>query len=386
LFGASSAPAMASRAHLGLALYLLRDSQCERILQEVLDFQKGQLKAAEENQSEQISKEALECAFYLFILADLYWQRDQRLQAMPYLLEAQKTAGKITNKELAALCDNIVRFRLLQALGQIDGAAKAAREAMASIARRAGQHHFLHVILQRELGLLYYSGKRPEEAEKVLLEAVTNHRKSIGDDGLGLANLYYYTACSIAEGALQRAKTLEARTMEAGRVEYYARAAYDLDKESGGSELWLGIYAVLLADTYLHHRPEADNAAAERFAREAVRLCEVCPGYEHEWTGHARCCLLLALARQGKLDEVEETVHDLLARVARPKWSGHAVESLPLVARILASAGKTKTALLVLDQAAGEGYYDLRKAQSDPAFRELCQTEAYQQLLRKLAK
>jgi serine/threonine protein kinase len=386
LFGVRSAPAMASRAHLGLALYLLRDRRDEPILKEVVDFQKGQLKAAEENKSEQISKEALECAFYLFVLADLYWQGNQRLRAMPYLLEAQTAAWKITNKEIAALCDNIVRSRLQQALGQIDGAAKAQREAMATIARRAGQHHFLHVILQRELGMLYYNGKRPEEAEKVFLEAVTNHRQSIGDDGPGLADLYYYTACSIAEGTLQRAKNLEARTREAGRVEHYARAAYDLAKESDVGDHWLGSYVVLLADTYLHHRPEPDNAAAERFAREAVRLRVGYTGIDHEWTGHARCCLLLVLARQGKLDEVEQTVHDLLARVARPKWSGHAVESLPPVARILASAGKTKTALLVLDQAAGEGHYDLRKAQTDPAFRELCQTEAYQQLLRKLAK
>lgn len=386
LFGLRSAPAMASRAHRGLALYLLGDTRCEPILQEVLDFQKEQLKAAEENQSEQISKEALECTLYLFILADVYWQRNHRLQAMPYFLEAQQVAGKIANKEVAALGDNIVRSRLLQALGQIDGAAKAAREAMATIARRAGQHHFLHVILQRELGLLYYFANRPEEAEKVLLEAVTNFRKSIGNDGQGLANLCYYTACSIAEGALQRANNLEARTREAGRVEQYARAAYDLAKKSGEGDFWLSIYAVLLAETYLYHRPEADHAEAERFAREAVRLRELHTGIHHEWTGQARCCLLLALARQGKLEEVEQTLHDLLARLARPKWSDHAVKSLPPVARILASAGKTKTALLVLDQAAGEGYYDLRKAQSDPAFRELCQTEAYQQLLSKMAK
>jgi predicted Ser/Thr protein kinase len=386
LLGGRSAPAMASRAHLGLALYLLRDRQCEPILKEVVEFQKGQLKAAEENKSEHISKEALECAFYLFILADFCWQGEKRFEAMPYLLEAQKAARKITNKEMAALCDNIVRFRQQQVLGQIDGAAKDLREAMAIIARRAGQHHFLHVILQRELGLLYYSAKRPEEAEKVFLEAVANHRKSIGADGQGLANLSYYTACSIAEGSLQRAKNLEARTREAGRVEHHARDAYDLAKESGEGKFWLAIYANFLADTYLHHRPEPDNAAAERFAREALLVREEFPGIESETAGHARCCLLLALARQGKLDEVEQIVHDLLGRVARPTWSGHAVESLPPVARILASAGRTKTALLLLDQAAGEGYYDLRNAQSDPAFRELCQTEAYQQLLSKLAK
>lgn len=385
LFGDRSAQAMASKAHKGLAMYLQADLKAEPILQEVVDFQKRQLQAAEANQSKQISKEALECALYLFILGDLYWQREHRLQAMPYFLEAQGAARKITNKEIVALCDSIVRSRLLQVLGQLDGAAKAVREAMAIIAGRAGQHHFLHVVLQRELGSLYARAHRPEEAEKVFLELITNYRKSIGDDGLGLSEVYYETARSIVEGTLQRASSLEARTREANRVEHYARAAYDLAKENGAPDFRVVFDAVLLADTFLHYRPEPDNAAAERFAREAVRLSEGRFGIGHG-SGPARCRLLLALARQGKLDEVEKTMQDLLAHVARPEWGGHAAELLPPVARILASAGKTKTALLVLDQAAGEGHYDLRQAQSDPAFRELCQTDAYQQLLRKLAK
>ena len=138
-------------------------------------------------------------------------------------------------------------------------------------------------------------------------------------------------------------------------------------------------------------RPGTERGAASRgLARGAVpgatAVSPPGPGHRTRPDPGNRALAALRLRRGAELDEVEKTVHDLLARVARPKWSGDAVKSLPLVARILARAGKTKTALLLLDQAAGEGYYDLRKAQSDPAFRELCQTKAYQQLLKKLAK
>ena len=169
----------------------------------------------------------------------------------------------------------------------------------------------------RELGTLYYYANRPEEAEKVLLEAVTNFRKLIGDDGLGLANLSYYTACSIAEGMLEGAKDLEGAHEGSGPGRTLCPRRDDLAKESGEGEDWLSITPASWWRTYRTiHRSR--YAAAERIAREAVRLREML-GIEHEWTGHARCCLLLALARQGKLDEVEQTVHDRLGRVARPK-------------------------------------------------------------------
>ena len=96
--------------------------------------------------------------------------------------------------------------------------------------------------------------------------------------------------------------------------------------------------------------------------------------------------LLLALARQNKVEDIEKIMLDLLSREPRPKWEGNAADALPEAARKLAHARKNRTAVLVLEQAVRSGSYSLDGVRSDPAFAPVRESEEFRELVKKLSK
>ena len=75
---------------------------------------------------------------------------------------------------------------------------------------------------------------------------------------------------------------------------------------------------------------------------------------------------------------------DLLARNPQPKWDRNASVALPMAAAKLTGAGKTKTAVLMLEHAATTGEFDLNVVRIAPAFAALRESPDYQELLKKM--
>jgi hypothetical protein len=388
LFGAKSVPAMTSRFHLAFAQTKLGDLSAEKPLLEVLEFQRARLKAAREHEPEAAGPAALECSFTLITLCGFYAHHDQILKAAPYLREAQQVSQQISNKDLAALAGNIVGYLRWQVFGNSARAEKDLRQALTSIDKVAGKHHYLYLVLQRELAISSFKNGNFTEAEKIYLDLEASWPTVIGGDGESLADLYYNTARSIQRGVYMQAAQLgdlgRCRT-HADRMVKYAHAAYQLAKQLGLGKETIGIYAVFLAHARLY-RPDPDNAGAEKLAREALGIRTDLHGIGHALTSHPRAYLFLALARQNKVAEIEKTMHELLQREPRPKWDHNAGDALPEAARKLALAGKTKTALVVLEQVARAGFYNLELVRSDPAFAALRETEEYRQLVKRMSK
>ncbi len=390
LFGSQSAITMSSRFHLGYTQKLLRErAEAERLLVEVADFQRARLKLAGENKSTQIGKEALEFCVTLLVLAGFHNHNGDLVKTLACYVELQQAAKQITNKQMGALILQFVNAKRLQALGQIPQAEKEYRLLLEALGKAVGKRHYLYTVIDRDHADFLLGSGLYEEAEKKFLDLETTYRSAYGGDALGLADIYANLSRSIVRGSLartsprgdpQRHKELSARAV------HYARAAYDQGRKYAAEPEEMAILAIWFCHALIEHDPNADYAAIEAMAREARLIREKLYGVGGPLDTHPLNFLLIALARQDKTEDLERVFLDLLARYPKPKWDSNARYALPKAAAKLARAGKTKTALLVLDQAAGEGYYDLRQAQSDPAFRELCQTETYQQLLRKLAK
>jgi tRNA A-37 threonylcarbamoyl transferase component Bud32 len=387
LFEARSPLAMTSRSLLATAKVALEDASAEPLLLEVLAFQRARFKDALARQPEAVDQRAVELDMTLITLCNFYARCDQALRALPYLLEAEQVANRVANKEFAALGHHFIAYRRFQAFGLVDRADQELVLALAAVEKRCGKRHFVYLALQRERAYSFYAHDRFQEAEAVFLDLETNTRQAAGD-GLALADVSYEIARSIARGrfsqACQTGDQAQVRT-QAARVEHYARAAYLGGKRNGEEAVRVGIYAVLLAHTLLSIRPEPDNATAEVLAREAVSIRTAAYGIGHALTSHPRAFLFLALARQNKVDVIEQTTLDLLARDPRPSWDANASDALPEAARKLALAGKTRTAVLLLEQVARAGHYDLDQVRSDPAFASLRDSAEYRQLLKKLA-
>ncbi len=389
LFGARSPQAMSSRFHLAFSQQMIPGKAPEPLLLEVLAFQRERLEAAEKQGSDQVSQEALECTFTLIALCNYYAMTEQLAKVLPCAVEASRAATKIANKDVSALFGHFLGFRQWQALGQTARAENSLRQALVMLEKRVGRQHYLYVALQRELAYLYLNTGRHEDAEKAFLELEDTYRKVIGGDGQRLAEITYATAWAIRHGQLakaERAGDQARRREQAARVERYARAAIFEGKQSGVDEGRLGIFATFLAECLLFMRPEPDNAAAEEFAREGVRIRNEWHGVGHELTNHPRQYLMVALLRQGKIDELEKHLSDTLARSPHLRLGLHMTNAFPDAARALARAGKTRIALLVLEQAIRSGHDHLDRVRSDPAFDSLRQSEEYRRLLDRLSK
>ena len=390
LFGSQSAITMSSRFQLAFARKSLGErSEAERLLVEVADFQRAQLKSAEEKKSNQIGKEALEYCCTLLVLA---WFHDQKGDLVKYLAccaELRQVAKQVTNKQIGAMILQFVNAKQLQAASApwVPQAKEEFRQLRESLKKVVGERHYLYTLIDLEYAHFLFENRFYEEAEKKFLELETTYRSSFGGDALGLAEIYYNLSRSIVRGSLartsphsdpQRHKELAARTV------HYARAAYDHATKYGGDPEQIGTVGNYLCHVLIHLEPNPDYAAIEAIAREAWDIRVKLYGVGNRLDTHPLNYLLIALARQDKIEELERVFLDLLTRNPQPKWDGNASYALPEAAAKLARAGKTRTAVLMLEQAATTGKFDLNSVRTDPAFAALRESADYQDLLKKM--
>jgi hypothetical protein len=356
-------------------------------LVEVADFQREQFNQAQEKKSSEIGKEALELCFTLLILTAIDVQNGNHAKVLAGHLEMQQAASLFTNKQFGAMVNLVLRAMLAKSLGQTALADKEYQQALHAIEKWLGKQHYLYTILELEHAYLLFEGGKYAEAEQKFLNLETSWRSSFGGDALRLADIYYNHSRAIWRGSLkstspsidpQRRKELAARAV------HYARAAYDQGKKYGGEPEQMGILGVYLCHTLIHYEPNPDYAAIEAIAREARVIREKLFGVGGPLDTHPLNYLLVALARQDRIEEVERVFLDLLARCPQPQWDGNASYALPEAAAKLARAGKTRTAVLMLEHAATTGLFDLNSIRTEAAFAALRESPDYQELLKKM--
>jgi tRNA A-37 threonylcarbamoyl transferase component Bud32 len=387
LFGSQSAITMSSRFHLGYAQFVLMEPEAERLLVEVADFQRAQLKLAEEKKSSQVGKEALEYCVTLLVLAGSHGRKGDLVKHLACYAELQQAAEQITNKQMGTMILQFVNSKQLQALRQVPQARKEYRLLLDALEKAVGKRHYLYTLLDYEYAYFLFASELYEEAEKKFLDLETTYRSAYGGDTIRLAGIYYEISRSVARGSLARTSPISdpQRHKElAARVLHYARAAYDQAKKYDAEPEQLGILGVYLCSVLINHEPNPDYAEIEAIARDARDIREkLFPVGENLHT-HPLNFLLIALARQDKIEELERVFLDLLARKPQPKWDRNASIALPLAATKLARAGKTRTAVLMLEQAATTGEFDLNSVRTHPAFAALRESPDYQELLKKM--
>jgi tetratricopeptide (TPR) repeat protein len=329
----------------------------------------------------------LELGFTVMILTGVHSHNGDRLKVLAGYLEMKKLASLITNKQFGAMINKVLSAKLAAALDQIDRANEEYRQAMQAIEKTVGKHHYLYAAFDLEYGHFLFNAGKYAEAEEKFLNLETSYRSALGGDGLRLADIYYHISRSISRGSLkdtspgsepQRYQELAAKAVR------YARTAYDQAKKSDAEPAQMAVIEVYLCHTLIHYEPHPDYAEIEAIARKAWdsrgRLCVV-GGNMHT---HPLCYLLVALARQDKIEDLESVFLDLLARKPDPKWNGNASYALPEAAAKLARAGKTKTAVLMLEHAATTTDFDLNSVHTDADFAELRKSTDYQELLKKI--
>lgn len=387
LFGSQSAITMSSRFHLGYALQHLGGAEGERLLVEVADFQRTQLRLAGEKKSTQIGKDALEFCVTLLILARSHNQNGDLVKYLACCVELQQAAKQITNKQMGALILQFINAKRLQALSQTSQAEKEYRLFLEALEKAVGKRHYLYIVIDREYaGLLFENGLH-EEAEKKYVDLETTYRSAYGGDALGLADIYYNLSRSIVRGSLartsphsdpQRHKELSARAV------HYARAAYDQARKYDAEPWQMATLEIWYCHALIYHDPNPDYAAIEVMAREARGVREKVFGLGNYMDTHPLNYLLWSLARQDKLEELERVFLDLLARKPHPKWDIIASHALPEAAAKLARAGKTRTAVLMLEHAATTGRFDLNSVRTEATYAPLRESPDYQELLKKM--
>jgi serine/threonine protein kinase len=384
VFGAHSSIAMSSRFHLGQVLKLLKDwAEAERLLVEVADSQRAQLKLAEEKESPQIGKAALDYCVTLLILAGVHGHNSDPVKYVACYVEMQRAAKKITNKQMGSLILQFASAKQFQALHQVPQAQKDFLLLLAVIEQANGKRHYLYTLIYLEYAYFLYESGLHEEAEKKFLDLETTYRSAYGGDALGLADIYYQISRSIVHGSLTRSSDPQRLKELAARVVHYARAAYNQGKKYDGDPEQIGTLGTYLCFVLDNHQPNPDYAEIEVIAREAWGIRQKLYGVGGPLDTHPLNFLLMALTHQDKLEELERVFLDLLARNPRPKWDTNAVFALPEAAAKLARAGKTRTAVAMLEHAATTGY-ELNRVRTEPAFAALRESPDYQELLKKM--
>ncbi|HEY7326431.1 MAG TPA: protein kinase [Gemmataceae bacterium] len=388
LFGSRNALTMTSRFHLGHALGLLgQRTEAERLLIEVADFQRAQLKLAEEKKSTQIGKEALEYCATLLILAGSHGYNGDLVKSLRCYVELQQAAKQITNKQMGALILQFVNAKQLQALRQLPQADKEYRLLLEALEKAIGKRHYLYTLIDFEYANFLFVRELYEEAEKKFLDLETTYRSAFGGDALRLASISYDISRSIARGSLartsrqsdpQRHKELSAKVVR------YARAAYEQARKYDAEPEQMTILAIWFCHALIYHEPNPDYSMIEAIAREARGIREKLFGVGTNLDTHPLNYLLWALARQDKIEELERVFLDLLARKAQPKWDINACLALPEAAAKLARAGKIRTAVQMLEHAATTGHFDLNSVRTDAGFAALRESPDYQELLKKM--
>jgi hypothetical protein len=388
LFDPQSSITMSSRFHLAHALKLLHEwAESDQLLLEVADFQRAQLKLAEENKSPEIGKEALEYCVTLLFLAATHHRKGDLVKCLACFAELQQAAQQITNKQMGTLLLQFVKAKQLQTLRQLPQAEKEYRQLLDGLEKAVGKQHYLYTLLELEYAYFLVDSSSYEEAEKKFRDLATTYRSAYGGDALGLANIYYHLSRSLLRGRLastsdstdpQRYKEL------AGEVLRYARAAYDQVKKYDGDPSEIATLEVYLCHVLIHLEPNPDYAGIESIAREARAIREKLFGVGGNLDTHPLNYLLIALARQDRIEDLERVFLDLLARNPQPKWDGNASYALPEAAAKLARAGKTRTAVRMLEHAATTGGFDLDSVRTEAAFAALRESPDYQDLLKKM--
>lgn len=133
-----------------------------------------------------------------------------------------------------------------------------------------------------------------------------------------------------------------------------------------------------------YHDPNLDYATVEAIARKARVIREKLFGVGGNLDTHPLNYVLFALARQDKIEELERVFLHLLARKPQPKWDINASFALPEATAKLARAGKTRTAVQMLEHAATTGHFDLDSVRTDADFDALRESPDYQELLKKM--
>jgi hypothetical protein len=388
LFGSRNALTMSSRFHLGHALKLLSEwAEAERLLVEVAEFQRAQLKLAEEKKSPQIGKEALEYCVTLLILATVHDRNADLVKLLACYVELQQAAEQIANKQMGTLILQFVSAKQLQALRLVPQAAKEYRQLLEGLEKAVGKQHYLYTLVDYEYAYFLFDSRLYEEAEKKFLDLETTYRSAYGGDTIRLAGINYEISRCIWRGRLESTSPSsdpQHRKELAGKVVHYARAAYDLAKKCDGEPEQLGILGVYLCHALIHLEPSPDYAEIGGIAREARGIREKLFGVGGNLDTHPLNYLLIALARQDKIEELERVFLDLLARKSQPKWDGNASYALPEAAAKLARAGRTRTAVRMLEHAATTGGFDLNSVRTEPAFAALRESPDYQELLKKM--
>jgi tetratricopeptide (TPR) repeat protein len=390
LFGSQCSIAMSSRFHLGYSLKLLKENaEAERLLVEVADFQRAQLKLAEENKSTQVGKEALEYCVSLIIFSGIHGRNGDLVKYLASYEELQQAANKITNKQMGSLILQFANTKQLQALHMVTQADREFRLLLEALEKAIGKRHYLYILLDYEHAFFLFESGLYEEAEKKFLDLETTYRSTYGGDVLGLADIYYEISRSIARGSLartprysnpQRYKELVAKVL------HYARAAYDEAKKNDADPEQLAALGTYLCSVLINHDPNPDYTELEAIASEAWGIRKKLYGVGGTLDTHPLNFLVIALAQQDKIEELERVFLGLLASKPQPKWDRNASIALPLAATKLARAGKTRTAVLMLEHAASTGEFDLNMVRTAPAFSSLRESADYQELLKKMKK
>ncbi len=275
----------------------------------------------------------------------------------------------------------------MQALRQISQAEKDYRLLLETLEKVVGKRHDLYTLLDLEHAYFLFENRFHEEAEKKYVDLETTYRSAYGGDALGLAYIDYNLSRSIARGSLartssrsdpQRHKELSAKVVR------YARAAYDQARKYDAEPEQMATLGTWFCHALMYHDPNPDYAAIEAMARDARVIREKLFGVGGPLDTHPLNYLLWALAGQDKIEELERVFLDLLARKPQPKWDIIASHALPEAAAKLARAGKTRTAVQMLEHAAPTGLFDLDRVRTEAGFAALRESPDYQELLKKM--
>ena len=283
-------------------------------------------------------------------LSNIHVTNGNHLKALQHFTEMQESARLLTNKQFGAMMSEVFQAKLSQALGQMEQADQEYKQALKTMEKTLGKHHYLNAAFDHDYADFLFEAEKFADAEQKFHSLETTWRQSFGEDALRMASIHYNISRSISRGALKNTSPIsepERHKELAARAVSYARSAYDQGKKYDAEPELMARLGVYLCHTLIHYEPNPDYAPIEATAREALAIrikmypVERVKDNKGEMDTHPLNYLLIALARQDKIVETERAFLDMLARRPQPKWDGNASYTLPEAAAKLAGVGKT---------------------------------------------
>jgi len=389
-FGPKGTPTLTSKFFLGFAQSMIdHDNQARTILAETAQAQRERLKEMAISSPELLGGESFALCVTLLVLTQAHIAHDDLLQAAALAVEIKQIARSIPNKDWGAVVEHIVNSKQWQALGQHDLAEKDLRRAVNYIEKTVGKGHYFGSLIEKEHATLLFELKRYDEAEEAFLRLEKDYKKTFGEEGRGLANVYWTLARIVERGRLDKAlsgKSSEAPATLRATIEKYARAAVTTDRRNSAEPREFAFHAVYCAHVLMHVRTPPDYVEAEVLTRESWLLRKKAYGPGNMMTLHPFGLLLHTLAAQKKFDETERLFAELLQEAKQPKWKGDPADTLPDVAGLLAVAGRGKTAVGLLEHATIAGFRDVTMLRTDPAFAPLRERDDFKSLMKRLER